>query len=108
MNIAPGAQVRVNVRLNMRISPAVESERVCTVQDGVLVTALAAARGGWFHARVRGWEHEDHPRLVFSEASASASVQARRGGGLGWRPVEYAGYLSMGNPAWLTVEDGPQ
>jgi len=52
MNIAPGAQVRVNVRLNMRLAPAVESERVCTVQDGVLVTALAAARGGWFHARV--------------------------------------------------------
>ena len=107
MNIAPGAQVRVNVRLNMRISPAVESERVCTVQDGVLVTALAAARGGWFKARLRGWEHEDHPRLVFSEASASASVQARRGG-LGWQQVEYMGFLSMGNPAWLTVEDGPQ
>jgi len=108
VNIAPGAQVRVNVRLNMRLAPAVESERVCTVQDGVLVTALAAAHGGWFHARVRGWEHEDHPGLVFSEASANASVQARRGGGLGWQYVEHAGYLSAGNPAWLTVEDGPQ
>ena len=75
---------------------------------GVLVTALAAAHGGWFRARVRGWEHEDHPGLVFSEASANASVQARRGGGLGWQPVEYVGFLSMGNPAWLTVEDGPQ
>ena len=76
MNIAPGAQVRVNVRLNMRLAPAVESERVCTVQDGVLVTALAAAHGGWFRARVRGWEHEDHPGLVFSEASASACAAA--------------------------------
>ncbi len=108
MNIAPGAQVRVNVRLNMRLKPAVESERVCTVQDGVLVEALAAARGAWFHALVRGWEHEDHPGLVFSEASASASIQARRGGGLGWRRVKYKGYLSIANPAWLTVEDGPE
>ena len=108
MNIAPGAQVRVNVNLRLREQPATTSPTLCTVQAGVLVTALASARGGWFHARVRGWEHEDHPRLVFSEASASASVQARRGGGLGWQYVEHAGYLSAGNPAWLTVEDGPQ
>ncbi len=108
MNIAPGAQVRVNVNLRLREQPATTSPTLCTVQAGVLVTALAAARGGWFRARVRGWEHEDHPGLVFSEASASASVQARRGGGLGWQPVEYMGFLSMGNPAWLTVEDGPQ
>ena len=108
MNIAPGAQVRVNVRLNMRLAPAVESERVCTVHAGVLVTALDAPTGAWFKARVRGWEHDDHPGLVFSEASANASIQARRGGGLGWRQVEYTGFLSMGNPAWWTVEDGPQ
>ena len=108
MNISLGAQVRILVRLNMRERPAVEGDRVCTVQAGVLVTALDAPTGGWFRARVRGWEHEDHPGLVFSEASASASVQARRGGGLGWRPVEYMGFLSMGNPAWWTVEDGPQ
>ena len=107
MNIAPGAQVRVNVNLRLREQPATTSPTLCTVQAGVLVTALAAAHGGWFRARVRGWEHEDHPRLVFSEASASASVQARRGG-LGWQQVEYMGFLSMGNPAWLTVEDGPQ
>ena len=108
MNIIPGSQVRVNVNLRLRRDPLTTASTICTVQDGVLVTALAAAHGGWFHARVRGWEHEDHPGLVFSEASASASVQARRGGGLGWQPVEYMGFLSMGNPAWLTVEDGPQ
>ena len=107
MNIAPGAQVRVNVNLRLREQPATTSPTLCTVQAGVLVTALASARGGWFHARVRGWEHEDHPGLVFSEASASASVQARRGGGIGWRSVEHEGYLSMANADWLTVEDGP-
>jgi len=108
VNIAPGAQVRINVNLRLRERPATTSPTLCTVQAGVLVTALAAAHGGWFRARVRGWEHEDYPGLVFSEASASASVQARRGGGLGWQPVEHMGFLSMGNPAWLTVEDGPQ
>ena len=108
MNISPGAQVRILVRLNMRERPAVESDRVCTVQAGVLVTALDAPAGAWFKARVRGWEHDDHPGLVFSEASANASIQARRGGGLGWRQVDYTGFLSMGNPAWWTVEDGPQ
>jgi hypothetical protein len=108
MNIANGAQVRINVRLNMRTKPAVDSATICTVQDGVLVTAMGVPANGWMKARVRGWEHEDHPGLVFSEAHASASISARNGGGLGWRQVEYVGYLSMANPSWWTVEDGPK
>jgi hypothetical protein len=108
MNVVHGAQVRINVNLRLRKKPATTADTIVAVQAGVLVTALGPPANGWMKARVRGWEHEDHPGLVFSEAHASASISARNGGGLGWRQVEYVGYLSMANPSWWTVEDGPK
>ena len=105
MNITTGAQVRINVNLSLRRKPAVTEPRVVTVQAGVLVTALGPPANGWMRAVVRGWEDDDHPGFVFSEPDTAASVQARRGV-LGWRSVEHVGYLSLGNEAWYTVEDG--
>lgn len=43
MNIAPGAQVRINVNLRLREQPATTSPTLCTIQAGVLVTALQQA-----------------------------------------------------------------
>lgn len=107
MNITTGAQVRINVNLRLRREPFVTSWTICTVQAGVLVTALAPPANGWFKSTVRGWEHDDHPGYVYSEAYNKSNVQARRGV-LGWRQVTHEGYMSMANPAWLTVEDGPK
>ena len=104
MKIVNGSQVRVNVNLNMRRKPNVKEPRIVTVQAGVLVTALASPANGWLQCVVRGWEDDDHPGLLFSEPDTAASVQARR---VGWRQVEYVGYISLGNKAWYTVEDGP-
>jgi len=107
MKITTGSQVRINVNLSLRRKPSVKEPRICTVQAGVLVTAITTPANGWMMATVRGWEHDDHPGFVFSEPDTAASVQARSGV-LGWRQVEYVGYLSLGNEAWYTVEDGPK
>jgi len=105
MSIVHGSQVRINVNLSLRRKPSVKEPCIVIVQAGVLVTAMGPAANGWMKARVRGWEDDDHPGLVFSEPNTAASVQARRGV-LGWRQVEHVGYLSLGNEAWYTVEDG--
>lgn len=108
MRIVHGSKVRVNVNLRLRRLPSTTAATLCTVQAGVQVTALAPPADGWLWAVVRGWEHEDHPGYVFSEAHASSSIQARRGAGLGWQHVGHTGYLSMAKDDWLTVEDGPE
>ena len=108
MKIINGSPVRVNVNLQLRRKPSVTADNIVTVQAGVLVTALSQPANGWLWAHVRGWEHEDYKGYVFSEAHANSSIQARRGGGLGWQQVTHTGYLSMAKPNWLTVEDGPE
>ena len=107
MRIVNGSKIRVNVRLSLRGAPSTTAPRILVVHPGVQVEALAPPTNNWLWAVVRGWEHDKHPGKLFSEESANSSIQAQRGGGLGWRHIEQMGYLSMGNPSWLTVEDGP-
>lgn len=106
MNIVNGSPVRVLVNLNLRRRPATTEPRIVTVQAGVLVTALASPANGWLYCVVRGWEDDEHPGLLFSEPDTAASVKARRGV-LSWRQTEYIGYISLGQPEWYAVEDGP-
>lgn len=106
MKIVQGSQVRVNVNLSLRRKPNVKEPRIAIVQAGVLVTALVPPANDWLYCVVRGWEDDEHPGLLFSEPDTAASIQARRGV-LGWRQTEYVGYISLGNEAWYTVEDGP-
>jgi len=108
MRIVNGSKLRVNVRLSLRDAPTTTAPRIMVVHPGVQVEALAPPTNNWLWAVVRGWEHDAHPGKVFSEAHANSSIQAQRGGGLGWLRVEQMGYLSMSNPSWLTGEDGPE
>ena len=107
MRIVNGSKIRVDVRLSLRGAPSTTAPRILVVHPGVQVEALGPPANNWLHCVVRGWKHDAHPGTLFSEAHANSSIQAQRGGTLGWLRVEQIGYLSMGNPDWLTVEDGP-
>lgn len=107
MKIVNGSRLRVNVRLSLRGEPSTMAPRILVVHPGVQVEALGPPANNWLRAVVRGWEHYSDPGKVFSEENAESSIQAQRGGTLGWLRVEQIGYLSMATPNWLTVEDGP-
>ena len=108
MKIVAQSQLRINTGLHLRAKPDTRADTRAGLQPGVIVVAIAPPTNGWLRCVVRGYEHADHAGYVFSEASADSSIKARRGGGLGWRSVEYTGYVSLANPAWYTVLDGPQ
>jgi hypothetical protein len=107
VKIINGSKVRVNVNLRLRRKPSTTADTICTVQAGVQVTALGPPANGWLWAHVIGKEHEDYPNTLFSESHAESSIQAKRGVAE-WKEKTHTGYLSMGNPSWLTVEDGPE
>jgi hypothetical protein len=108
MRIVNGSKLRVNVRLSLRGEPTTAAPRILVIHPGVQVEALCPPANGWLYCVVRGWEREDKPGTLYSEAHVESSIQAQRGGGLRWHRVEQLGYLSMANAAWLTVEDGPE
>lgn len=109
MKVVEGSVLRLAVNLSVRLGPSVSSERIAAAYSGVLVTALAEPERGWMRGRVAGWQNPDYPGKVYSEPHEKSSAQATRSvDDAVWERVVIEGYLSLSNPAWFVVEDGPK